>query len=198
MEVRGGTTTPPPVAGHDKRIGLSLSGGGSRAVAFHLGTLRALEDLKLLDEIDVISGVSGGSVMASLLGYTEAPFANVDRIAVEFLGRGLVRPALKTLLHPARAAPLLWNTAVVALPTLAIDLIAWTANLAASLLPGLRTPSTSSLAFRGPSDAGSRAHMSSQTPSLTWSARRTATRQHAKASPSSSTRANSEPAPRSV
>ena len=138
MEVRGGTTTPPPVAAHDKRIGLSLSGGGSRAVAFHLGTLRALEDLKLLDEIDVISGVSGGSVMTSLLGYTEAPFANVDRIAVEFLGRGLVRPALKKLLHPARAAPLLWNTAVVALPTLAIDLIAWTANLAASLLPGLR------------------------------------------------------------
>ena len=138
MEVRGGTTTPPPVAAHDKRIGLSLSGGGSRAVAFHLGTLRALEDLKLLDEIDVISGVSGGSVMTSLLGYTEAPFANIDRVAVEFLGRGLVRPALKKLLHPTRAAPLLWNIAVVALPNLAINLIAWTANLAASFFPGLR------------------------------------------------------------
>ena len=58
IETRGGVTTPPPVAALDKKIGLSLSGGGSRAVAFHLGTLRALEDLKLLDEVDVISGVS--------------------------------------------------------------------------------------------------------------------------------------------
>ena len=138
IEVRGGTTTPPPMAALDKRIGLSLSGGGSRAVAFHLGTLRALEDLKILDEIDVISGVSGGSVMAGLLGYTEAPFANIDRDAVEFLRRGLVRPVLKKLPHPARAAALLWNAVVVVLPTLATDLIACTASLAASLFPGIR------------------------------------------------------------
>ena len=138
IEVRGETTTPPPVAALDARIGLSLSGGGSRAVAFHLGTLRALEDLKLLDEIDVISGVSGGSVMTGLLGYSEAPFSEIDRDAVEFLGRGLVRPALKKLMHPARAAALLWNTTVVALPSLATDLIPGTANLAAALFPGSR------------------------------------------------------------
>ena len=107
IEVRGGTTTPPPVPALDKRIGLSLSGGGSRAVAFHLGTLRALEDLKLLDEVDVISGVSGGSVMTGLLGYSEAPFSKIDRAAVEFLGRGLVRLALKKFMHPARGAALL-------------------------------------------------------------------------------------------
>ena len=138
IEVRGGTTTPPPVPALDKRIGLSLSGGGSRAVAFHLGTLRALEDLKLLDEVDVISGVSGGSVMTGLLGYSEAPFSKIDRAAVEFLGRGLVRLALKKFMHPARAAALLWNTTVVALPSLATDLITWTAKLAASLFPGIR------------------------------------------------------------
>ena len=138
IEVRGGTTTPPPVAAVGKRIGLSLSGGGSRAVAFHLGTLRALEDLKLLDEIDVISGVSGGSVMTGLIGYTEGPFANIDRDAIKFLGRGLVWPALKKLPHPARAARLLWNAVLVALPTLATDLVAWTAGIAASLFPGIR------------------------------------------------------------
>ena len=92
LVVRGGVTTPPPAAALDKTIGLSLSGGGSRAVAFHLGTLRALEDLKLLDGIAVISGVSGGSVMTGLLGYTDAPFADVDRNAVAFLRRGLVMP----------------------------------------------------------------------------------------------------------
>ena len=135
INVRGGLTTPPPVAALDKTIGLSLSGGGSRAVAFHLGTLRALEDLKLLDEVDIVSDVSGGSVMTSLFGYTEAPFADIDGNAVKFLRRGLVWPALKKLPHPARALPLLWNFLVVTLPTLVTDLIAWIASFARSLLP---------------------------------------------------------------
>ncbi len=138
---RGGVTTPPPVAALDKKIGLSLSGGGSRAVAFHLGTLRALEDLKLLDEVDVISGVSGGSVMTALVGYTEAAFSEIDDSAVKFLHRGLVRPALKKLLHPARLGSLLWNFAVVALPTLATDLMTWIANLVSTFFPGIRSAS---------------------------------------------------------
>ena len=136
--VRGGVTTPPPVAPLGKSIGLSLSGGGSRAVAFHLGTLRALEDLKLLDEVDIISAVSGGSVMTGLLGYTDAPFADIDRNTVRFLRRGLVWPALKKLPHPARALPLLWNLLVVALPTLATDSITSIASFAASLFPAIR------------------------------------------------------------
>ena len=141
IEVRGGVTIPPPVAASAKTIGLSLSGGGSRAVAFHLGTLRALEDLGLLDDIDVISGVSGGSVLTGLLGYTDAPFADVDRNAVAFLRRGLVMPGLKKLLHPARAAPLLWNLGFVALPTLATDLLASSTGRLGSLFPRLRTVS---------------------------------------------------------
>ena len=138
IEARGGVTTPPPLVPLHKRIGLSLSGGGSRAVAFHLGTLRALEDLKLLDEIDVISGVSGGSVITGLIGYTEAPFAQIDHNTVEFLRRGLVRPALKKLLNPARAAQLLWNLAVVILPTVATEVIAWSASRLASFFPVIR------------------------------------------------------------
>ena len=138
LTVRGGVTTPSPVAALDKTIGLSLSGGGSRAVAFHLGTLRALEDLGLLDDVDVISGVSGGSVMTGLLGYTDTPFTDVDRNAVAFLRRGLVIPGLKKLLHPARAGPLLWNFSFVALPTLAIDILATSAGRLGSLFPGLR------------------------------------------------------------
>ncbi len=46
------------------RLGLALSGGGSRAAAFHLGTLQGLREVSLLDEIDVVSSVSGGSVFA--------------------------------------------------------------------------------------------------------------------------------------
>jgi NTE family protein len=45
-----------------KKIGLALSGGGYRAAAFHLGTIKCLERLKLLDKVDVISTISGGSI----------------------------------------------------------------------------------------------------------------------------------------
>jgi len=45
-----------------KKIGLSLSGGGYRAAAYHLGTLRKLNEMGILDEIDVISSISGGSI----------------------------------------------------------------------------------------------------------------------------------------
>lgn len=53
---------------------VSMSGGGARAAAFGYGVLDALrqtqvfwrgKDTSLLDEIDVISGVSGGSIMAA-------------------------------------------------------------------------------------------------------------------------------------
>lgn len=46
----------------EKKIGLALSGGGVRAAAFHLGVLDKLNELGILDEVDVISTVSGGSI----------------------------------------------------------------------------------------------------------------------------------------
>ena len=48
-----------------KRIGVALSGGGYRAAAFHLGTLRKLDELKILDHVDVFSTVSGGSIVGA-------------------------------------------------------------------------------------------------------------------------------------
>jgi NTE family protein len=47
------------------KIGLALSGGGSRAIAFHLGCLRALNRLGLLDRVVILSTVSGGSVIGA-------------------------------------------------------------------------------------------------------------------------------------
>ncbi len=44
------------------RIGISLSGGGYRATAFHLGTLKKLNELGVLEKADVISTISGGSI----------------------------------------------------------------------------------------------------------------------------------------
>jgi len=46
------------------RTALMLSGGGAQAM-YHLGTLRALIDANLYDDIKVISGTSGGSISAA-------------------------------------------------------------------------------------------------------------------------------------
>ncbi|MFN2603329.1 MAG: patatin-like phospholipase family protein [Gemmatimonadaceae bacterium] len=53
-----------------KRTGglcLALSGGGFRATLFHLGSIRRLNELGLLDSFQSISSVSGGSIMALCL-----------------------------------------------------------------------------------------------------------------------------------
>jgi hypothetical protein len=43
-------------------VGVVLSGGGVRALAFHLGTLRWLEQHNYWDRISYLSTVSGGSL----------------------------------------------------------------------------------------------------------------------------------------
>ena len=63
-----------------KRIGLALSGGGYRAAAYHLGTLRALHKMDLLEKVDVISSVSGGSIIAAFyLLHKDEPFEQIEQ-----------------------------------------------------------------------------------------------------------------------
>lgn len=63
-----------------KRIGLALSGGGYRAAAYHLGTLRALHKMGLLEKVDVISSVSGGSIIAAFyLLHKDEPFEQIEQ-----------------------------------------------------------------------------------------------------------------------
>jgi NTE family protein len=59
----------------DDLVGLSFSGGGTRAAAFSFGVLKEMERTpahgaggSMLDRIDFISGVSGGSVTAAYYG----------------------------------------------------------------------------------------------------------------------------------
>ena len=47
------------------RIGLALSGGGFRASLFHLGVIRRLEELGIMQSVAVVSSVSGGSIIAA-------------------------------------------------------------------------------------------------------------------------------------
>ena len=99
-QVAGAKSHLPPPARLKRNIGLALSGGGSRAIAFHLGCLRALHDLRLLDCVEVISSVSGGSVIAAMYAYSCEPFHAFDERVVELLRRGLQRDIVRETLRP--------------------------------------------------------------------------------------------------
>jgi predicted acylesterase/phospholipase RssA len=50
----------------EPKLGLALSGGGHRAAFFHVGVLAGLAELGLLRPVQVISTVSGGSIVGAL------------------------------------------------------------------------------------------------------------------------------------
>jgi NTE family protein len=49
-----------------RKAGLALSGGGFRASFFHVGVLARLAELEILPKVEVISTVSGGSIVGAL------------------------------------------------------------------------------------------------------------------------------------
>ena len=61
--IPGDENAPPPSG-----IALCLSGGGYRAMVFHLGALWRLNELGYLPQFARISSVSGGSITAGVLG----------------------------------------------------------------------------------------------------------------------------------
>jgi len=75
-----------------KKLGLALSGGGFRAAAFHLGTLRKLKALGILDKVEVLSTISGGSITGALYALHKDNFTEFERI----LRSGLKKSMLKT------------------------------------------------------------------------------------------------------
>ena len=76
-------------------LGLALSGGGSRAIAFHLGCLRALNEVGLLPAVRMMSSVSGGSVIAALYCSHQGDFDSFERTVRSELERGFVKPAVR-------------------------------------------------------------------------------------------------------
>lgn len=64
VRVLPGETSREPAPG----IALCLSGGGYRAMLFHLGALWRLNETRFLSRLDRVSSVSGGSIAAGVLG----------------------------------------------------------------------------------------------------------------------------------
>lgn len=54
----------------EEGVGLALSGGGYRAMVFHVGALIRLNEVGLLSRLNRISSVSGGSITAGALALT--------------------------------------------------------------------------------------------------------------------------------
>ncbi len=79
---------PPAFAAGDrepeKGIGLCLSGGGYRAMLFHLGSLWRLNELGFLPKLDRISSVSGGSITSAFLGMQWEGLDWRDGVAADF------------------------------------------------------------------------------------------------------------------
>jgi len=90
-------------------VGLALSGGGSRAAAFHRGTLHALHEIGIADRLRSVSTVSGGSIFgaawmaARARGVSDHDFLTRMK---EILSRGFLAPALFNV----RALKILWPT----------------------------------------------------------------------------------------
>jgi NTE family protein len=89
------------IGGQAKRLGLALSGGGFRAAAFHLGVFRKLKALGLLDRIDLLSCVSGGSIAGAFLALNWGKPDTLDRLEHYLTTRSIaVASVLGGLLDP--------------------------------------------------------------------------------------------------
>jgi NTE family protein len=121
-----------------RNVGLALSGGGSRAIAFHLGCLRALQDRGILDRLQVVSAVSGGSVIAGMYAFSKGSFQEFDKSVVALLRRGLQRDIAWKLANPMTGAGAAGTVAVAGSAAIATDLTRVSMNFTSSLL-GLRS-----------------------------------------------------------
>ena len=122
----------------EPRIGLALSGGGARAMAFHLGCLRALHDLGILNRVQILSTVSGGSVIGALYAANDEPFPAFEARVRAALARGLARPTIRTAFRTAEGIKALLCWVVVGSANLLFVALTWLLWLGSLLLPAGR------------------------------------------------------------
>ncbi len=112
-------------------FGLALSGGGSRAIAFHLGCLRGLHKLGLLDRVTTMSSVSGGSVIAALYCSHEGDFETFEDEVRKRLRQGFLWPSVYEAIFSFEGLKAVITSVVISLDRL----VALPTKLAFSLLP---------------------------------------------------------------
>ena len=94
----------------EQGLALCLSGGGYRAMLFHLGSLIRINELGLLEQLDRCSSVSGGSITASILGLKWNKLVFVDGVATKLLEEVVV-PVCNLAKHTIDVPAIAWGTA---------------------------------------------------------------------------------------
>lgn len=95
------------------RVALAFSGGGFRASLFHLGVLRRVAEAGWLRDVDVISTVSGGSVVGAFLAQRWERLA-AQGYTPDSLEEHVVRPFLEIVTRTNFIAE--WAARLVLLP----------------------------------------------------------------------------------
>jgi predicted acylesterase/phospholipase RssA len=83
---------------------MALSGGGFRATAFGLGCLRALADRDLLRHVRVVSGISGGGLLAAMWAYGPDDFGEFEDSVIGLLRSGLQAELARRTFTPTATA----------------------------------------------------------------------------------------------
>jgi len=81
-------------------VGLALSGGGSRAIAFHYGVIEAFYDLGIANKIDVVSAISGGAIIGAIFNLYAKDRSKFREKVEEVLSEGLEASLYSKLLDP--------------------------------------------------------------------------------------------------
>src|SRR5699024_726296 len=68
-------------------IGLSLSGGGYRAMLFHTGVLWRMNELGMLETLDTVSVTSGGAITSGVLAHGWRELDVTQAVATRFVER---------------------------------------------------------------------------------------------------------------
>jgi len=94
-------------------LALALSGGGYRAALFHLGSLRRLNELGVLSQIDTVSSVSGGSILSAFLAEKIRVWPDKESVLPDWEER-IARPFKRLMGKNIRTSPVVkrllpWN-----------------------------------------------------------------------------------------
>lgn len=98
---------PEPATGPRKGIALCLSGGGYRAMIFHLGAIWRLNQLGFLRKLARISSVSGGSITAGVLALAWKDLTFDDRQVAINLEELVVNPVRRFANHTVDRASII-------------------------------------------------------------------------------------------
>lgn len=91
---------------NNKRIGVALSGGGYRAAGFHIGTLKKLNELGILTNVDVLSTISGGSITGAAYCLHQGDFKSFEEKMVGAITtKSVIRYVLTSWLFLRAAIP---------------------------------------------------------------------------------------------